>query len=40
MNLTYNGVTVNDEHLTLRTDTASVEEWRLVMEQNWEGSLK
>lgn len=40
MNLTFNGVTVNDEHLTLRTDSASIEEWRLVMEQNWEASLK
>lgn len=35
MNLTYNGVTVNDEHLTLRTDMASVQEWRLALEQKW-----
>jgi phosphatidylserine/phosphatidylglycerophosphate/cardiolipin synthase-like enzyme len=40
MNLTYNGITVNDEHVTLRTDPASVEEWRLVMEQKWKGALK
>jgi hypothetical protein len=37
MNLTFNGITVNDEHLTLRTDRASVEEWRLVLEQKWGG---
>lgn len=40
MNLTYNGVTVNDEHLTLRTDPASVQEWRLVMQQTWEAALR
>jgi hypothetical protein len=39
MNLTFNGITVNDEHLTLRTDRASVEEWRLVLEQKWGGAL-
>jgi hypothetical protein len=39
MNLTYNGVTVNDEHLTLRTDMASVKEWRLTLEKKWNGSL-
>ena len=39
MNLTYNGITKSDEHLTLRTDRASVEEWRLVLEQKWGGSL-
>jgi hypothetical protein len=35
MNLTFNGVTVNDEHLTLRTDMASVQEWRLAMDRKW-----
>lgn len=35
MNLTFNGVTINDEHLTLRTDMASVQEWRLALEQKW-----
>lgn len=40
MNLTYNGITVNDEHLTLRTDPASVQEWRVVMQNNWGGALK
>lgn len=39
MNLTYNGVTVNDEHLTLRTDMASVQEWRLALEKKWNGTL-
>lgn len=39
MNLTYNGVTVNDEHLTLRTDMASVQEWRLTLEQKWSKAL-
>lgn len=39
MNLTYNGVTVNDEHLTLRTDMASVQEWRLALEQKWGKAL-
>ena len=39
MNLTYNGVTVNDEHLTLRTDMASVQEWRLALEKKWNDSL-
>ena len=40
MNLTFNGITVNDEHLTLRTDRASVEEWRLVLDQKWSVLLK
>jgi hypothetical protein len=40
MNLTFNGVTVNDEHLTLRTDRASVEEWRVALDQKWGGLLK
>lgn len=39
MNLTFNGITVNDEHLTLRTDRASVEEWRLVLVQKWSSTL-
>ena len=40
MNLTYNGITVNDEHLTLRTDKPSIEEWRLVLEKKWGGQLR
>lgn len=39
MNLTYNGITVNDEHITLRTDRASIEEWRLVLERKWRDRL-
>jgi phosphatidylserine/phosphatidylglycerophosphate/cardiolipin synthase-like enzyme len=39
MNLTYNGITINDEHLTLRTDIASVQEWRLALEKKWNDSL-
>lgn len=35
MNLTYSGITVNEEHVTLRTDPPSVEEWRVVLEQKW-----
>jgi len=40
MNLTHNGVNTNDEHLTLRTDLASVEEWRVSLEQKWAELLK
>jgi len=40
MNLTFNGITVNDEHLTLRTDRASVEEWRMTLEQKWKDLLQ
>jgi hypothetical protein len=40
MNLTHNGVNTNDEHLTLRTDLGSVEEWRVSLEQKWAGLLK
>ena len=35
MNLTWNGVTVNDEHVLLRTDPASVAERRLQLEEKW-----
>jgi len=40
MNLTHNGVNTNDEHLTLRTDLSSVEEWRVSLEQKWAGLLQ
>lgn len=40
MNLTYNGITVKSEHVTLRTDPASVEEWRMVIEEKWGGLLE
>lgn len=39
MNLTHNGVTINGEHLTLRTDLASVQQWRLTLEQKWGKAL-
>ena len=40
MNLTFKGITVNNEHLTLRTDPASIEEWRMSLEQKWKDLLK
>ncbi|RWO03011.1 phospholipase D-like domain-containing protein DpdK [Mesorhizobium sp.] len=39
MNLTWNGVTVNDEHVLLRTDPASVAERRLQLEEKWGAQL-
>lgn len=39
MNLTWNGVTVNDEHILLRTDPAAVAERRLQLEEKWEAQL-
>ena len=35
MNLTWNGVTVNDEHILLRTDPPAVAERRLQLEEKW-----
>jgi hypothetical protein len=35
MNLTWNGITVNDEHVLLRTDPAAVAERRLQLEEKW-----
>lgn len=35
MNLTFNGVYLNDEHITYRCDVASVEERRLELENRW-----
>jgi hypothetical protein len=40
MNLTYNGMVVNDEHVTLRTDAASIEEWRMSVRAKWGPLLK
>lgn len=37
MNLTYNGITVNGEHLTLTTDRALCAQWRQELEQKWGG---
>jgi phosphatidylserine/phosphatidylglycerophosphate/cardiolipin synthase-like enzyme len=39
MNLTFNGMWVNDEHVSLRTDSGSVEEWRVAFHQKWGGKL-
>jgi hypothetical protein len=39
MNLTWNGVTVNDEHVLLRTDSAAVAERRLQLEEKWGAHL-
>lgn len=39
MNLTWHGVTVNDEHVLLRTDPASVAERRLQLEEKWGAHL-
>lgn len=40
MNLTYRGMVVNDEHVTLRTDAASIEEWRMSVRAKWGPLLK
>lgn len=37
MNLTYNGISVNGEHLVLRTDPASIAEQAVLLETQWEG---
>lgn len=39
MNLTLNGISVNGEHLILRTDPAAVAEQSLQLESQWEGRL-
>ena len=38
MNLTYNGVHRNEEHLIYRTDPAEVQEHRVELAQRWGGS--
>lgn len=37
MNLTFSGITVNGEHLVLRTDAAAVAEQAIELETIWEG---
>lgn len=37
MNLTFNGITTNEENLVLRRDPAAIEEWRVTLEQKWSG---
>ena len=40
MNLTLNGISVNGEHLVLRTDPAAIAEQAEQLELQWEGWLK
>jgi len=40
MNLTLNGISINGEHLVLRTDPAAVAEQAVELESRWEGLLK
>ena len=40
MNLTVTGISVNGEHLVLRTDPAAVAEQAIELESRWEGLLK
>ncbi len=40
MNLTLNGISVNGEHLVLRTDPAAIAEQAEQLELQWEGLLK
>ena len=37
MNLTFKGISVNGEHLVLRTDPASIAEQSITLESQWEG---
>ena len=39
MNLTLNGISINGEHLVLRTDPASVAEQSIELESRWEGRM-
>lgn len=39
MNLTLNGISVNDEHIVLRTDAATVAEQSLELDTKWERLL-
>lgn len=39
MNLTRNGISVNGEHLILRTDPAAVSEQLIALEDQWEGVM-
>jgi hypothetical protein len=40
MNLTLSGISVNGEHLVLRTDPAAVAEQAIELETRWEGLLR
>jgi len=39
MNLTLSGISINDEHLVLRTDPAAVGEQSVELETRWEGRM-
>ena len=39
MNLTLNGISINGEHLVLRTDPAAVAEQKIELESRWEGQM-
>jgi hypothetical protein len=40
MNLTFNGISVNGEHLILRTDPAAIAEQAEQLQLQWEGRLR
>ncbi|MGO7394558.1 phospholipase D-like domain-containing protein DpdK [Rhizobium ruizarguesonis] len=40
MNLTLSGISINGEHLVLRTDPATVAEQTIELDSRWEGFLK
>ena len=40
MNLTFNGISINGEHLVLRTDPATVAEQAVELEARWEGLVR
>lgn len=40
MNLTYNGISINGEHIVLRTDPSAVAEQLIELELRWEGQMK
>lgn len=39
MNLTLNGISINGEHIVLRTDPAAVAEQTIELESRWEGQM-
>lgn len=39
MNLTLNGISINGEHLVLRTDPSAVAEQSIELESRWEGKM-
>lgn len=40
MNLTHSGITMNDEHVVYRTESAAVAERRLQLTERWKGLLQ